>query len=75
MALFPILEKRVTGSGAVRVRVGIGRDNDSLVEAVFLKFQTDPTEEEVDQAMLAKLIQDEKHVSAIADDPTQTQYN
>jgi len=63
MALFPILEKRTTASGAIRVRVGIGRDNNSLVEAVFFKFNHDPTQEEVDEIMLAKLIQDERNAT------------
>lgn len=72
--MFPILEKRILASGAVRVRIGIGRDLDSLVEALFLKFPYDPTQEEVDEAMLLKLIQEEKHATAIANDPTQAEY-
>ena len=57
MALFQIAEKIAYPSGFVRVRVIIGRDDP--VETVFLKFPHDPSTEEIDAEMIARLIAEE----------------
>ena len=57
MSLFQIAEKTVDLSGAVRVRVIIGRDDP--VETVFLKFPHDPSAEEIDAEMIARLSAEE----------------
>lgn len=54
MALFTILEEATTPAGRVLVRV------DLVDESIFLKFQSPPTQEEVDWEVIAFLTERER---------------
>ena len=54
MALFTILEENLDMAGKVLVRV------DLVDESVFFKFQSEPTQEDVDWEVIAMLTEREK---------------
>lgn len=61
MALFTILEENIDMAGKCLVRV------DLVDESIFLKFHSEPTQDDVDWEVIAMLTEREKQANASAE--------